>query len=78
MDPPSKTPSNKILKPSTPCEKTPLPRTSCDINMRDAQGPFHWEFRDKSPDFEASRLVEGYYFNERPTLEEWADKLGYK
>lgn len=76
MDPspePPKTPPNKFPDPPTPREKTPPPRISCDINTRDAQGPFYWEYRNKGPDFEVPRL-KGGDFEERPTLEEWADK----
>lgn len=80
MDPspePPKTPPNKFPDPPTPREKTPPPRISCDINTRDAQGPFYWEYRNKGTDFEVPPL-KGGDFEERPTLEEWADKLGYK
>ncbi|CAD6567929.1 MAG: hypothetical protein ASARMPREDX12_000844 [Alectoria sarmentosa] len=76
MDPPlepPKTPPNKFPKPPTPREKTPPPSVSCDINTSDAQGPFGWERRIKSPDFEVHPL-KGGDFQERPTLEEWADK----
>ncbi len=78
---PPKTPPHQILNtPTTPPPhhvKTPPPRISCDINTRDALGPFYWENRDKPPDFEVPPL-KGGDFKERPTTEEWADKLGFK
>ena len=80
MDPPPeppKTPPNKFSNPPSPHEKTPPARISCDFNIRDAGGPFHWETRNKTPGFEIPSL-RGGDFKERPTLEEWADKLGYK
>lgn len=80
MDPPlepPKTPPNKFPKPPTPREKTTPPRVSYDINTRDAQGPFYSEHCTKCPDFEVPPL-KGGDFQERPTLEEWADKQGLK
>ena len=74
---PPKTPPNKSPDPPTPHQKSPPRRISCDINTRDALGPFYWESFNKSPDFEVPPL-KGGDFKERPTLEEWADKLGYK
>ena len=81
MDPP-KTPPSQILisTPTTPPKlgvRTPPARISCDINTRDPQGPFYWENRDRSPDFEVPAL-KGGDFKERPTVEEWADQLGLK
>lgn len=80
MDPPSappKTPPNKFPLPPTPRAKTPPPRISCNINERDEQGPFYSEYRNDPPDFEVPPL-EGNDFKERLTVEEGADKLGYK
>ena len=81
MDPP-KTPPDKIINttptsPPTLHVRTPPPRISCDINTRDEQGPLYWENRDKTPDFEVPPL-KGGDFEERPTVEEWADRLGLK
>ena len=83
MDPPPeppKTPPNKFLVPTTPptpYQRTPPPRISFDINTRDPLGPFYWDNSNKPPDFGVPPLTEGD-FKERPTVEEWADKLGYK
>lgn len=84
MHPPSeeppKTPPGRCLEPKTPpspFQKTPPARISFDISKRDPQGPFYWENRSKTPDFEVPPL-KGGDFKERPTVEEWADKVGLK
>lgn len=80
MDPspePPKTPPNKFPLPPTHRAKTPPPRISHNFNERDEPGPFYFERRNEPPDFDVPPL-EGNDFKEGLTVEEGADKLGYK